>query len=112
MKAGARLGWFATKPEVVDWFRMRDVGRAGEVPAFEIVGNRYSGALKSLPAPAQPFGLVVGFLKMTDADLRIIAHFTGLRALELSGTQLTDAGLKELAALQGTEGTGLAQGTD
>jgi hypothetical protein len=54
--------------------------------------------LESLPAEAF-FSIDLSNSKVTDADLKAIGRFVGLRELDLSDTLITDVGIKNLSAL-------------
>jgi len=66
-------------------------------PKIEPVG------LGKLPAPNVPFGLFLGSApslpQLTDAGMKDIARFRMLQHLAISGTRVTDVGLKELVQL-------------
>jgi uncharacterized protein YceK len=74
-------------------------GSAGALPAFQLrVWNEK--VLASLPGTGTPFGLSLANTQMTDAGLNELAGVKSLQALDLAGTGVTDAGLKELAGLK------------
>ncbi|MEI6325503.1 MAG: hypothetical protein WCO91_08640, partial [Gemmataceae bacterium] len=74
-KAGATPGWLGLDSEGNLGFQEKATGLTDEVPGFQF-GVWRDGIVAKLPAPAAPFGL------------------------NLSGTKVTDAGLKELAGLK------------
>ena len=80
-------------------FDMKATGLTGAVPAFRIPFWVYR-RLAELPVPLVPFGLDLGGTGVTDAGLKELAGFKSLQTLNLRGTQVTDAGLKELAGLK------------
>jgi hypothetical protein len=49
-----------------------------------------------LPDPGTPFGLDLSGTRVTDAGLKELAGLKGLQTLHLGGTRVTDAGLREL----------------
>jgi hypothetical protein len=59
--------------------------------------------LSTLPAPAVPFALfldsIMAMDSLTDAGMRDIARFKTLQYLSISGTRVTDVGMKELLKL-------------
>ena len=74
-------------------------GRAGEaeekaVKAIEGLGGGVNAMRRRMASPS--FWWTVG-TKVTDADLKELAALKQLRGLDLTSTRVTDAGLKELA---------------
>lgn len=65
------------------------------------------GALAKLPDPGVPFGVCLNLTNITDAGLKELAGFKSLQALYLAGagpgkeSRITDVGLKELNGLKG-----------
>src|SRR5262245_53660354 len=57
------------------------------------------GVLAGLPEPGTPYGLDLSFSRVTDADLSELAGLKQLQALNLAGTKITDAGLKQLPSI-------------
>ena len=53
--------------------------------------------LKQLPVPESAIALYLDYTDVTDAGLKEVAQFKQLISLDLSSTKVTDAGLKELA---------------
>jgi hypothetical protein len=98
-KAGAQVGWMRVDTFVRIRFRSEKEGVAGDLPAFRFSPSK-AGVLARLPAPAAAFGLDLRGTDVTDAGLKELAGFKSLHALNLGGTDVTDAGLKELAGLQ------------
>ena len=108
-----RAWWEASRGQVyVGWMGLDKYGRlsfdkeatglTGAVPAFRIsswVDGRF-GWLAEQPVPLVPFGLDLGGTLVTDADVKELAGLKSLQTLNLRGTQVTDAGLKELAGLK------------
>ena len=94
--AEAKFGWLYPWAGTMQFTYERPV-QPILIPTFSM----YAGALarlKDLPAPQVPFGLDLGS-SWTEADLKVLVRFKHLRALTLRASELTDAGLKELAAL-------------
>src|SRR5262245_10135160 len=97
-QAGAQVGWYGIN--TIDWwvFQAEKEGLTEALPAFRF--EKWSaGLIGSLPAPETPFGLVLSRTEVTDAGLEELAGLTTLRALGLAGTEVTDVGLQELARL-------------
>jgi internalin A len=97
-KAGAEFGWIVLDP----WGRQSwtlGIGMPLDAsgPFFEV--ETYStGRLKSLPPPNVPFGLRLSGRQVTDAAIGELAAFDQLRVLELYETlNVTGAGLMKLA---------------
>jgi hypothetical protein len=61
-------------------------------------------SLRKLPAPNAPVGLFLGSApslpQLTDAGMKEIARFKTVRHLAISGTRVTDTGLKELLEIK------------
>src|SRR5207302_1019475 len=101
--SGARVGW--VRPSSTGFWK--DVGaeerKAGDLPAFILFDWR-EGLLAKLPDPARPFALYLYFYpfgtEMTDAGLKELAELKRLQWLGLSCSSLTDGGLKDLARLK------------
>src|SRR5262245_19804189 len=112
-KAGARVG--CVRVEVFGDLRFlpEKAGKAGEVPAFQFSPWK-GGVLAKLPAPAVPFGLDLFDTQLTDAGLKELAGLKTLHTLDLGVTKVTDAGLKELAGLKSLHALDLGtdEGTD
>ena len=56
--------------------------------------------MAKLPAPAAPFGLNLSGTQVTDAGLKELDGLKNLHTLHLGGTKVTDRGLKELVGLK------------
>jgi hypothetical protein len=71
-KAGARAGWMATGQYGAPAFRdaILGDGKSGEVPAFEF--RKWRG-VNDLPPPQRPFGLYLHSSNLTDAGLKELA---------------------------------------
>jgi hypothetical protein len=87
-------------------FFPNEKGAGAELPAFRIVLWR-EGTLAKLPVPSTPFGLDLGATEVTNAGLKELAALTSLEALILNKTQVTDAGLQGLAELKNLQGLSL-----
>ncbi|MCI0462651.1 MAG: hypothetical protein L0Z62_37355, partial [Gemmataceae bacterium] len=98
-KAGAKVGWMAVHKTGFFPFRVGNEGKAGEMPAFRL-SPWQDGVLARLPSPQRGFGLDLSGSKVTDAGLKELAALKHLQWLDLDQTKVTDAGLKELAALK------------
>jgi hypothetical protein len=104
-KAGAKVGWLRPKRGVLR-FVTEEPAEAGDLLAFKF--DRWTdGLLARLPVPAVPFGLDLSNTEVTDAGLGELARLSGLQALSLSWTKVTDAGLGELARLSGLQALSL-----
>ena len=92
--AGARVGW-------MDRFMHfhEGQGEKGEAPAFRFDGWT-AGIVAKLPSPQAAFGLDLNSSRVTDAQLKELAALKNLQSLNLFCTNVTDAGLKELAGLK------------
>src|SRR5262245_2121566 len=106
-KAGADVGWiwkneFGNNLLIVS----EKNGRPGDVPAF-LFKPWKEGVLPKLPAPESPFGLSLASTQVTDAGLKELAALKSLQSLHLRATQVTGAGLKELAALKSLQSLNL-----
>ena len=65
------------------------------VPAFRFTEIK-SGLWANLPTPTVPFGLDLSRTQVTDAGLKHLAGLTNLQSLHLHNTQVTDAGVAKL----------------
>src|ERR1043165_6978047 len=97
--AGAEVGWMRVHPHGVLDFIGAAKGEPGDVPAFRFESWR-ENVLRKLPAPAGSFGLDLVLSEVTDAGLQELAGLKSLQSLNLSNNKLTDMGLKELAGLK------------
>ena len=95
--AGARAGWLA-QSESVEWQYLKAKPKGSDsVPVF--LWQEYErGVIAKLPAPSEPFAVALGGTKMTNAGLKELTGFEHLRALDLSHTEVTDAGSTGVAA--------------
>ena len=114
-EAGATVGWLRVGEFGSLEFVGEKEGKPGYLPAFYFA-VWHEGRLANLPDPASAFGLdlhwfperfsVVGdgrrpqHSEVTDAGLKELAGLKSLQALGLARTGVTDAGLKELAGLK------------
>ena len=97
-RAGAKLGWLGINEELEMEFAEQPDRLKAAIPAFKFV--RYVGdVIHLLPAPEIPFGLMLKNPNVKNTQPRDLTRFTNLQALDLSGTDVTDAGLKDLASL-------------
>src|SRR5206468_2949149 len=99
-KAGAKAGWLRPEPSIgyVGFLPASAAARVGDVPGFKIAWRE--GVVAKLLPPQQPFGLDRSETDVTDAGVKELAGLKSLQALNLFNTKLTDAGLKELAGLK------------
>ena len=88
-------------------------GKPGDLPAFRFFfwqeGRWQGGRLAKLPAPAPAFGLSLRYTEVTDAGLKELAGLKSLQTLDLYHTEVTDAGLKELAGLKSLQALDLGE---
>jgi Leucine-rich repeat (LRR) protein len=107
-KAGAGVGWIQglsrpafreARDDLDPWLNTgRGLRVLGEVPGFEF--KSWSPTLTAdLPAPQSPFGISLTGTETTDAGLKELVRFKSLQVLYLAHTSVTDAGLEELPAL-------------
>jgi uncharacterized protein (TIGR03067 family) len=98
-KAGASAGWISLNQSGHLTFRAGVKGKAGEVAAFSMSEwKRWS--LAGLPQPEQAFGLSFSNTEMTDAGMKQLATLKHLRVLDLSATKMTDKQLSEIAGMK------------
>jgi internalin A len=99
-KAGAVPGWLGVddKRGILE-FRRGAAGKAGEVAAFSL-RDWEPGVLGKLPPPGLPFALSLVETQMTDAGLKELAGLKQLQWLDLYSTEVTDAGLREMTGLK------------
>ncbi len=97
-KAGAEVGWMRDDEFGGARFLPENQGGADDLPALRF-SHWKEGVLAKLPTPPRAFGLYLHNTKVTDAGLKELAALKSLRALGLGGTEVTDAGLNELAPL-------------
>ncbi len=81
-------------------------GKPGDLPAFRFA-VWHEGRLAKLPGPVPVFGLDLYRTQVTDAGLKELAALESLQVLDLGYTQVTGAGLKELAGLQNLQALNL-----
>ncbi len=98
-KAGAEVGWVSVESSSWITFLSEKQGVAGAIPAFRFSSWK-AGVFAALPAPPAAFSLDLSLTRVTDAGMRELAGLNGLQDLRLALTQVTDAGLKELAGLK------------
>jgi hypothetical protein len=81
-------------------------GEPGDLPAFRFSPWR-KGRLAGLPDPGRPFALDLSGTDLTDAGLKELAGLKSLQMLGIGLTRVTDGGLKELAGLKNLQTLGL-----
>jgi internalin A len=75
--------------------------RADEAAALAWVAKHGGTVTRAEKKPGRPVvGVDLRFRKVTDAELKELAHFDALQTLDLRRTKVTNAGLKELAKLK------------
>lgn len=92
--AGVTVAW---KPDGRYGFTTLDAKPPPGVAAV-VFAKWKDGVIGKLPAPDVPFALALTGTAVTDAGLKELAHLKSLTTLYLYNTAVTDAGLKELAA--------------
>jgi hypothetical protein len=112
--AGANVGWMnmnlhlnrpVFQAEVEPGIPREWWDRTSGMPVFQF-SDWEEGVLVKLPDPGVPFGLCLNLTNVTDAGLKELAGLKSLQALYIAGdehgteSQITDAGLKELAGLK------------
>ena len=97
-EAGAEVGWAQVNKFLGFFEFVRQKAEPGSLPAFRFASWQ-DGRLAKLPAPTTGFGLDLGRTQVTDAGLKELAGLKSLQTLNLDFTKVTDAGLKELAGL-------------
>lgn len=80
---------------------------AGAQPAIRLPGWKI-GVVPKLPDPGTPFLLDLRFTKLTDAGLKELAALKSLRSLHIGATSVTDMGLQALAELNSLRSLNLA----
>src|SRR5438093_6762019 len=95
--AGAEVGWMRFMG--ILQFVPAEQGKPGDLPAFRFSPWR-RGLLADLPDPGRAFALDLSFTDLTDAGLKELAGLKSLEMLGIGSTQVTDTGLKELAGLK------------
>src|SRR5260221_5785982 len=95
-QAGAEVGWMGSIDSYgIVGFRQESDEKKTELPGFKF-RVWAPGVIGKLPDPLQAFGLDLSNTRLLDTDMKELAGVKNLWALELSGNQVTDAGLKEL----------------
>jgi hypothetical protein len=95
--AGLKAGWVRMKFGAPSYYLDPDAG-ADALPAYWF--NWEAKRLAKLPDPGVPFGLYLNGTNVGDAGLKELAHLKNLQLLNLDATKVTDAGLKELVGLK------------
>ncbi len=107
--AGAGVGWMKDVPPRPTggyeyWKPFSEKVEPGAMPAFRLSREK-EAALAKLPDPGVAFGLDLHCWAGKDAELKKFARLKSLRSLNIGGALLlTDAGMKELAALKNLRG--------
>jgi len=91
--AGATVGWM--KVESSGGLSFVDKPEAGAIPAFRFPKWK-NGVVAKLPIPEAPFGLDLSGTEVMDADLKELANLKNLTTLSLCDTKTTDAAVEEL----------------
>ena len=90
-KAGAEAGWFSSWYAGPTFAAAKQSPRPGQIAGFR-VKKWQDGMLKDLPAPEVLFALDLSGTAVTDAGLKELAAFKRLTLLGLEGcTEVTDA---------------------
>jgi hypothetical protein len=91
--AGAIVGWM--KLETTGGVMYVEKPEPGTIPAFTLPTWK-DGVVEKLPAPDVSFGLDLSSTEITDAGLKKLAHLKNLAALGVCDTKVSDATVKEL----------------
>ncbi len=110
-EAGATVQWYGPTGDGGLQLSLKAIDDARALPALVWDPNRAVN-LVNLPAPNVPFALFLSsapsLQQLTDDDMKQLRRFKRLRHLAISGTRVTDVGLRELVALEdGLEGLAL-----
>jgi internalin A len=70
----------------------------GTIPTIRLTSWQ-EGMIAKLPAPSIPFALYLGFTQITDAGLKELAGLKNLQSLHIFNTKISGNGLKELSEL-------------
>ncbi|OWK37783.1 hypothetical protein [Fimbriiglobus ruber] len=91
--AGATVGWM--KVEASGVLSFVEKPEAGAIPAFRFLKWK-DGVVGKLPAPEASFGLDLAKTEVTDAGLKELANLKNLASLALCETKVTDAAVEAL----------------
>src|SRR6516225_6556547 len=105
--AGAGSGWMIRDQSGFWYYERFHEEKAGDVPAFVWV-HWQAGIMAKLPVPQERFGLNCKDNEITDAGLKEVAAYKQLQALDLFGTKVTDTGIKHLVGLKHLQSLNLA----
>jgi hypothetical protein len=97
--AGAEVGWIHVTEHGFLQFRAEPQGNAVYMRAFRF-GAWKQGVAANLSDAGSPFGLYLGATQVSDLGLKELAALRNLQVLSLHQTPVTDAGMKELAGLK------------
>ena len=107
--AGAEAGWMQPTPFGLFRFVHARDGKPGDLPAFRF-GRWQAGHLTQLPIPETAFGLIIGnyqYTELSEAGIKEMASLKNLQALELYNIGITDAGVKELVGMKQLQSLGV-----
>ena len=91
--------WYGSM--VLVWLILTGVTRADEASSVAALAKLGAGIQRNEKQPGKPVVAVdLRGTEVTDAGLKDLAPLTHLQKLDLSVTKVTDAGLKELAPLK------------
>ncbi|WP_020470569.1 hypothetical protein [Zavarzinella formosa] len=91
--AGATVGWM--KLETTGGLIFIEKPEAGAIPAFRFP-NWKDGVVAKLPVPDTSFGLDLSKTELTDTGLKELAGLKKLASLSLCETKVTDAAVEAL----------------
>lgn len=91
--AGAKVGWMTVDASGALAFVEKP--EAGAVPAFRFAKWK-DGVVSKLPAPEAPFGLDLAKTEVTDTGLKELAALKRLTSLALCETKVTDDAVEAL----------------
>src|SRR5271168_624208 len=84
--AGAAAGWMKMNPTERPKFQAQGKGEAEAIPVFQF-SEWKEGVLAKLPDPGVAFGLSLNATQVTDAGLKELARLKSLQALYLNNSQ-------------------------
>jgi hypothetical protein len=92
-EAGATVGWMKVEPS--GGLSFVEKPEAGAIPAFRFLKWK-DGVVAKLPVPEAPFGLDLSKTELMDAGLKELANLKNLTSLSLCETKVTDDAVEKL----------------
>lgn len=99
-EAGAEVGWM--RFDDFGWFEFHFGMNSGDDvfwPTFRF-STWNDAMIAKLPSPTAGFGLDLSFSNVTDTGMRELARFENLQALDLAKTNITGKGLSRIQSLR------------